>query len=170
MVQPSHPYMTTGKLIADYMDLCQKSDVSAFYMLSRLVIAFLPRSKCLLISWLQSISAVILEPKKIKSVTISIVFPIYLTWNDGTRCNDLSFLDVEVVKKIFFFIEGIALQNFFLFSVKPQHESAIDTHISHPFWTSHPSYDPSHPSRLIQSPCLSFLSDTANFLWLFYIW
>ena len=44
-------------------------------MLSRLVIAFLPRSKCFLISWLQSPSAVILEPKKIKSVTVSIVFP-----------------------------------------------------------------------------------------------
>ena len=44
-----------------------------FNMLSRLVIAFLPRSKCLLISWLQSLSAVILEPKKIKSITVSIV-------------------------------------------------------------------------------------------------
>ena len=75
MVQLSHPDMTTGKIIAEYMDLCQQSDVSAFYMLSRFVIAFLPRSKCLLISWLQSPSAVILEPKKIKSVTISIVSP-----------------------------------------------------------------------------------------------
>ena len=56
----------------DYMDLCQQSDVSAFYTLSRFVIAFLPRSKHLLISWLQSLSAVILEPKKIKSVTVSI--------------------------------------------------------------------------------------------------
>ena len=46
-----------------------------FNMLSRLVLAFLPRSKCLLISWLQSPSAVILEPKKIKSVMVSIVFP-----------------------------------------------------------------------------------------------
>ena len=46
-----------------------------FNMLSSLVIAFLPRSKCLLISWLQSLSAVILEPKKIKSVTVSIVSP-----------------------------------------------------------------------------------------------
>ena len=46
-----------------------------FNMLSRLVIAFLPKSKCLLISWVQSLSAVILEPKKIKSLTISIVYP-----------------------------------------------------------------------------------------------
>ena len=53
------------------MDLCWQSNVSAFYMLSRLVITFLPRSKCLLISWLQSPSAVILEPQKLKSVTIS---------------------------------------------------------------------------------------------------
>ena len=55
------------------MDLCQQSNVSAFYVLSRLVIAFLPRSKHLLISWLQSSSAVILESKKRKSVTVSIV-------------------------------------------------------------------------------------------------
>ena len=55
------------------MDVCWQSNVSAFNMLSRLVIAFLPRRKHLLISWLQSSSAVILEPPKIKSVTVSIV-------------------------------------------------------------------------------------------------
>ena len=66
-----------------------------FNMLSRLVITFLPRSKHLLISWLQSTSAVILEPKKIKSLTVSIVFPIYLSWSDGTRCHDLCFLKIE---------------------------------------------------------------------------
>ena len=54
-----------------YTDLCQESDISVFNMLFKLIIAFLPRSKCLLISWLQSFSAVILEPKKIKSVTAS---------------------------------------------------------------------------------------------------
>ena len=59
------------------MDLCWQSNVSTFFfnMLSRLVITFLPRSKHLLISWLQSPSAVILEPKKVKSVTISTVSP-----------------------------------------------------------------------------------------------
>ena len=57
------------------MDLCWQSNVSAFNMLSRLVITFLPRSKHLLISWLQSPSAVILEPPKIKSVTISTLSP-----------------------------------------------------------------------------------------------
>ena len=62
-----------------------------FNMLSRLVITFRPRSKHLLISWLHSPSAVILEPKKIKSI-----IPIYLPWNDGTRCHDLSFLNVEL--------------------------------------------------------------------------
>ena len=55
------------------MDLCQQSDVSGSNMLSRLVIAFLTRSKHLLISWFQSPSAVILEPKKIKSLTVYIV-------------------------------------------------------------------------------------------------
>ena len=57
------------------MGLCWQSNVSDFDMLSRLVITFLPRSKCLLISWLQLPSAVILEPRKIKSVTVSIVSP-----------------------------------------------------------------------------------------------
>ena len=57
------------------MDICHQSNVSAFNALSRWVITFLPRSKGLLISWLQSPSAVILEPKKIKSVTVSIISP-----------------------------------------------------------------------------------------------
>ena len=64
-----------------------------FNMLSRLVIVFLPRSKGLLISWLQSPSVVILEPKKIKSVTVSIVFPSICQRRDGIRCHDLSFTD-----------------------------------------------------------------------------
>ena len=65
-------------------------------MLSRLVIAFLPNSKRLLISWLQSPSAVILEPTKIKSLTVSIVSPsICHEVSDGTRCHNLSFLNVE---------------------------------------------------------------------------
>ena len=64
-----------------------------FNMLSMLVIAFLPRSKHLLILCLQSLSTVILEPKKIKSVTVSTVSP-YIC-HDGTRCHDFSFLNVE---------------------------------------------------------------------------
>ena len=75
MVQLSHAYMTAGKTITDYMDLCQQSNVFLFNMLSSLVIAFLPRSKHLLISCLQTPSAVILEPKKIKALTVSIVSP-----------------------------------------------------------------------------------------------
>ena len=59
----------------DYMDLCQQSNVSAFNMLSRVVITFLPRSKHLLISWLQSPLAVILETLKIKSLTVSLASP-----------------------------------------------------------------------------------------------
>ena len=76
------------------MDLCQHSDVLLFNMLSRLVIAFLPRSKRLLISWLQSLSTVILEPKKIKSVTVSIVSP-FIFYEDETGCHYLHFLNVE---------------------------------------------------------------------------
>ena len=76
VVQLSHPYMTTGKTIAlTRQTLVSKVISLLFNMLSRLVIAFLPRSKHLLISWLQSPSAVILEPQKIKSLTVSIVSP-----------------------------------------------------------------------------------------------
>ena len=76
MVQLSHPYMTTGETIALTRPTFVGKVMSLlFNMLSRLVMAFLPRSKRLLISWLQSPSEVILEPKKIKSLTVSIVFP-----------------------------------------------------------------------------------------------
>ena len=75
IVQVSHPYMTTGKTIAlTIWTFVDKVLSLLFNMLSRLVITFLPRSKCLLISWLQSPSAVILEPRKIKSATVS-TFP-----------------------------------------------------------------------------------------------
>ena len=75
-VQLSHPCMNTGKTIALTRWTFVGKVMSLFFnMLSRLVITFLPRSKCLLISWLQSPSAVILEPPKIKSVTDSIVCP-----------------------------------------------------------------------------------------------
>ena len=75
MVQLSHPYMTTGKTIALTIGtLVDKVTSLLFNMLSRLVVAFLSRSERLLISWLQSPPAVILEPKKIKSVTVSYLF------------------------------------------------------------------------------------------------
>ena len=76
IVQLSHPYMTTGKNTALTSLIFVGKEMSLlFNMLSRLFIAFLPRSKRLLISWLQSPSAVILEPPKMKSVTVSIVSP-----------------------------------------------------------------------------------------------
>ena len=96
IVQLSHPHMTTGKTI----DLTRRTFVGKvmslfFKMLSRLVITFLPRSKCLLISWLQKPYAVIFEPKDIKSVTVSIVSPSIcheVTRPDG---HDLHFVNVE---------------------------------------------------------------------------
>ena len=95
IVQLSHPYMTIGKTIALTTWTFVGNAMSLFFnMLSRLVIAFLPRSKCLLISWLQSPSAVILELPKIK-VSHCFYFPIYLSWSDGTRFHDLGFLNVE---------------------------------------------------------------------------
>ena len=76
IVQLSHPYMTTGKTIALTIQTFVGKVMSLLLnMLSRLVIAFLPRSKCLLISWLQSPSVVILESRKTKYVTVSIVSP-----------------------------------------------------------------------------------------------
>ena len=76
IVQLSYPYTTTGKTIAlTRQTFVGKVMSPLFNMLSRLVITFLPKSKCLLISWLQSPSAVILESPKIKSVTVSIVSP-----------------------------------------------------------------------------------------------
>ena len=90
MVQLSQPYMTTGKTIA----LTRRTFVSEVIsqllnMLCMFIIAFLPRSKCLLILWLQSLSSVILEPKKI-SVTAS-TFPLLFAMKWGTGCHDLVF-------------------------------------------------------------------------------
>ena len=73
----------------DQMDLCWQSDISAFNILSRFAVAFLPRSKHLLISWLQSLSTVILEPKKIKSVTASTFFP--------SICHEMRGLDAMIL-------------------------------------------------------------------------
>ena len=94
MVPLSHPYMTTGKTIA----LTRRTFVGKVMslllnMLSRLVTAFLPGSKCLLISWLQSPPEVILEPKKINFVTVSVVSP--------SVCHEVMGLNAV----IFFFFE-----------------------------------------------------------------
>ena len=95
MVQLSHPYMTTRKTKALIRRTVVDKGMSLlFNMLSRFVIAFLPRSKLLLISWLQSPSAVILEPKKIKSVTVCTV-PSICHEVMGQDPMILVFLDVE---------------------------------------------------------------------------
>ena len=95
MVQLSHPYMTTRKTIALIRQTFVGKVTSLLLnMLSRLVIAFLPRCKCLLILWLLSPSAVILEPRNIVYHCFH-CFSIYLPLNDGTRCHDFRFLNVE---------------------------------------------------------------------------
>ena len=95
IVQLSHPYMTTGKTIAlTRWTIVGKVMSLLLNMLSRLVIAFFPRSKHLLISWLQSPPAVILEPKKVCHCFHC--FPIYFPWSDGTGWHDLHFLNVEL--------------------------------------------------------------------------
>ena len=97
MVQLSHPYMTTGKTRAwTIRTFVGKVMSLLFNMLSRLVIAFLPRSKGLLILWLQSPSAVILEPKKIKSLAVSIVSPSICHEVMGPDAMIFMFLNVEL--------------------------------------------------------------------------
>ena len=96
--QLSHPYMTTGKTIAlTRWTFVGKAMSLLLNMLSRLVITFLPRSKRLLISWLHSPSAVILEPQKI----VWHCFPIYFPWSDGT--NRLAFLKTGILIFAFYF-------------------------------------------------------------------
>ena len=96
VVQLSPPYMTTGKTTAlTRWTFVGKVMSLLFDMLSRFVIAFFPSSKCLLISWLESLFTVILEPKKIKFVTVSIFFLICFPWSDGNRCHDIHFLNTE---------------------------------------------------------------------------
>ena len=95
-VQLSHSYTATGKTVAlTIWTFVGKVMFLLFNMLSRLVIAFLPRNKCLLISWLQSKSEVILEPKKIKFVTVSIVSPSVCHEVMGLDVMILVFLNVE---------------------------------------------------------------------------
>ena len=97
IVQLSHPYMTTGKTIAlTRWTFVGKVMSLLFNILSRLVITLFPRRKSLLISWLQKLSAVILEHPKNRVCHCFHCFPIYFQWSDGIRCHDLSFLDVEL--------------------------------------------------------------------------
>ena len=99
-VQLSHPCMTTGETIA----LTRRTFVGKvmsllFNMLTKFLTAF-PRSKCLLISWLKSPSAVILEPPKIVCYYF-LCCPIYFPWSDGTGRHDLHFLNVEFLANFF---------------------------------------------------------------------
>ena len=97
IVQPSHPYMTTGKTIAlTRRTFVDKIMSLLFNILSSLVIAFLPRSKRLLISWLHSPSAVILKPRIIVSHCFH-CFSIYLPWSDGIGCHDLSLCKISLL-------------------------------------------------------------------------
>ena len=90
MVQFSHPYMTTGKNIAlTIWTFVGKVISLLFNILSRFVVAFLPRRRCLFILWLQSPSIVVLEPKKMKSVTVSIVSP--------SICHEVMGLDAVIL-------------------------------------------------------------------------
>ena len=110
IVQLSHPYMTTGKTIAlTRWTFVDKVISLLFNMLSRLIITFLPRSKCLLISWLQPPSAVILEPPKIKSAPVSPVSP--------SICHEVMGLDAMIL--------GALSQLFHSWGLSVKHEIGI---------------------------------------------
>ena len=102
IVQFSHLYMTTGKTMAlTRQTFVGKIMSLLFSMLSVLVIAFLPNSKSLLISWLWSPSAVIFGDQENKVYHFFHYLPIYLPWSDGTRCHDLHFLNIDVLNQLF---------------------------------------------------------------------
>ena len=97
MTQLSHSCMTAGKTEAlTIQTFVGKMMSLVLNMLCRFVIAFFPRSKCLLISWLQSLSAVIFGAQENKIYHCYHFFPIYLPWSVGTRCHDLSFFTLSV--------------------------------------------------------------------------
>ena len=101
IVQLSHPYMTTGKTITlTISTFVGKVRSLLFNMLSRFVIAFLPRKKCLLISWLQTISSDLGTWEK-KYCHCFHFFPFYLPWSDWTGCHDLSFLNFDFLNQLF---------------------------------------------------------------------
>ena len=96
IVQLLHPYMTTGKTTAlTIWTFVSKITSLLFNMLSRFVIAFLPSSKCLLISWFAVTGHSDFGVQEKKACHCFHCFPIYLSWSDGTGCHDLSFLNVE---------------------------------------------------------------------------
>ena len=100
MVQLSHPYITTGKALAlAKWTLVGKVMSLLFDSLSRFVISFLPRRKRLLVLWLQSLSAVILEPKKMKSDTVSTVYLFAMKWWDWMPLS--SFFECRVLSQLF---------------------------------------------------------------------
>ena len=116
MVQLSHPYMTTEKTIALTIQTFVSKVMSLpLNMLSRLVIAFLPRSKHLLISWLQSLSAVILELKKMKSITVSIVSP--------SVCHEVMGLDAMIF--VFWMLSFKSAFSLFSFTFKRLFSSSL---------------------------------------------
>ena len=121
IVQLSHPYMTTGKTIAfTRQNFVSKVISLLFNMLSRFVITFLPRSKHLLVSWLQSPFAVLLESKKIKSVTVSIVSP--------SICNEVMGLDAMIfVGFVFFFFFFFSFQPVFLLFCTEESELVLNS-------------------------------------------
>ena len=120
MVQLSHPYMTTGKTVALTIGNFIHEVMSLlFNTLSRIVIAFLPKSNRPLISWLQSLSAMILEPKKIKSVTVSIVSP--------SICHEVMGPDAMI---LFLFILSFKAVVFFFFFFPFAHFNLIKKYFS----------------------------------------
>ena len=113
MVQLSHPYTTAGKAIAlTRWTFVGKVMSLLFNMLSRLVIAFFPRSKHILISWLQSLFEVVLKPPKNKVCHCFHCFPIYLSWSNGTGCHGYRYLNVDSYLNVIWIVIWMVSQLF----------------------------------------------------------
>ena len=129
MVQLSYPYMTMGKIIAlTIWTFVSKVMSLLFNKLSRFVMAFLPRSKCLLILWLQSPSAVILEPHKAKSVTASTFYPSFCHEVMGLDAKTLVFLMLNS-KLFFLFHSPLSLSS--RGSLVPLHFLSLERYLLH---------------------------------------
>ena len=172
-IQLSHLYMTTGKTIAlTWWTFDGKVISLLFDTPSRFVIAFLPRTKCLLISRLQSLSAVILEPKKIKAMTVSIITSWQIDgkqWKQWQSAEEL--MCFFKYKFIYFNWRLITLQYFSGFTIHG-HESTTDVYVCvpHPEPPSHlPPHPipPGHPVHQPQALCLMIRIWTGS---LFHIW
>ena len=134
--------MTNGNHSLEYQDLCQQSNISTFNMLSRLVITFLSRSKCLNFMAAVTICSDCGAPKN-KVWHCFHCFPIYFPWSDGTGCHDLRFLNVEFMKRCPFHYRGLECQS----------RRSRNTSSNRQIWPWSTKWSKSKPNRVLPREC-----------------